>query len=99
MPLRPELPLGRAPGPCGPGQPVPTQAHSRPRAPLTDRRLHLIKGKKKGLKSRFCYYFPLIKVQRGMAQLCHRLVLHFAFFFHASTSSSSCLRLLSLSLL
>lgn len=47
MPLRPELPLGRAPGPCGPGQPVPTQAHSRPRAPLTDRRLHLIKGKKK----------------------------------------------------
>lgn len=50
MPLRPELPLGRAPGPCGPGQPVPTQAHSRPRAPLTDRRLHLIKGKKKRIK-------------------------------------------------
>lgn len=47
MLLRPQLPLGRAPGLCGPGQPVPMQAHSHPRTPLTDRRLHLIKEKKR----------------------------------------------------
>lgn len=72
------------------GSPVPSRAHRRLRAPVTDRRLHLIKEGKKRIKIKILLLFFCDKSAARNSSIVSLPGFSFVFLFHASISSSSC---------
>ena len=84
MQLRSEHPLL-----CDAGQPLPTRAFQWLRTPVTDRRPHLIKGKKRIQIKILLLFFSDLSATRN-SSVVSLTSFSFVFLFHASISSSSC---------
>lgn len=84
------VPLAEPPPHAILGSPVPSRAHRRLRAPVTDRRLHLIKEGKKRIKIKILLLFFCDKSAARNSSIVSLPGFSFVFLFHASISSSSC---------